>query len=186
MIVVEGPDNAGKTTLAEAIGLQRYTAGPAPRDARELTECLLDQRARASMPCVQDRLTCISQQVYSDAPESGLLGEALREFVKIPMVVVVYCRPPQRILMDLSKHKIKSYDTEESLKKIIDNQHTYIERYDAIMATIPHIQFDWTEYLDFVEADRGEIIRYLVNTQYSMEAWQEYVRANESSRTVVY
>jgi hypothetical protein len=81
--------------------------------------------------------------------------------------MMVYCRPPDRILMDFSTHKLKSYDTEESIKKIVDNQHTYIERYDAIMAKIPHLTYDWTDD----QMSKDMISDLLMATQYSENEW---------------
>lgn len=186
MIVVEGPDNAGKSTLSSEIGLQRFSAGPAPRDSLELRECLRDQKARASVPCIQDRLTCISQQVYSDAPESSILQRDLDELIEKPMFVVVYCRPPERVLMDFSTHKVKSYDTEKSLEKITDNQHTYIERYDELMRSIPHVLYDWTEYRDHGSADLNRFVRMLVNTQYSVDEWKRIVSMCKDFKVTAY
>lgn len=186
MIVIEGPDNAGKSTLAKEIGLQYFSAGPAPKDSIELRSCLTEQKSRASTPCIQDRLTCISQQVYSDAPESSVLQRYLDELIEQPFFVIVYCRPPQRVLMDLSNHKIKSYDTEQSLEKIVDNQHTYIERYDALMSSIPHVVYDWVEYRDFASGELGNFVRFLVNTQYSLDEWRSFATVSQNARTAVF
>lgn len=169
MIVVEGPDNSGKSRFGRSLGLTYYSAGPAPSDAAELLRCLTEQRNRASLACVQDRLTCISQQVYSDAPESSLLNGDLLQLVEVPKVVIVYCRPPTRTLMDLSTHVVKSYDTEENMEKIARNQHLYIDRYDRIMGRIPHVGYDWTENDD--ESNR-QIRSLLVTTQHSVDDWK--------------
>jgi len=122
------------------------------------------------MACVQDRLTCISQQVYSEAPESQLLLGDLLSLVEVPGVVVVHCRPPERKLMDLSTHMIKSYDTEESMERIARLQHEYIRKYDEIMGQIPHVEYDWTEQ---TEDDDHRIRAFLITTQHSAEAWKE-------------
>lgn len=169
MIVVEGADNSGKSIFGKAFGMAYFSAGPAPKDAHELKQCLRDQRNRAMLPCVQDRLTCISQQVYSDAPEACLLQRDLDELVNEPKVIVVYCRPPERTLMDLSTHIIKSYDTEENMEILTRRQHEYIRRYDALMASIPHVIYDWTEH---DEKENSEIRGLLMVTQNSMDEWR--------------
>lgn len=147
MIVFEGPDNAGKSTLAKYIaekyGLAYFTAGPAPKNRIDLELCCIGQYARLNFPIVQDRLTCISQQIYHE-PDS-YLEVFLQSYIRSKKFVLVYCRPTERTLMDFSTHKIKSYDTEQSLKKIIDNQHTYINRYDDLMSRVPHLLYDWTD-----------------------------------------
>lgn len=173
MIVVEGPDNGGKTSLANRFGLPIFTAGPAPRTEAEVTRCIDQQYGRATLPCVQDRLTLISHQVYPDEGPSELLSALLRGFVELQGVVIVYCRPPNRTLMDFSHHSVKSYDTEESLKRIYDNQHRYIERYDDIMSHIPHIEYDWTS-MDRDSTD--EFVGRLLATQGNPEGWRKFRR----------
>lgn len=179
MLVVEGADNSGKSTLAKFVGLAHFSAGPAPENALELRRCLEQQRSRAYIACIQDRLTCISQQVYSEAPESWLLQDELLRLIDVPRVVIVYCRPPERTLMDLSTHKAKSYDTEANMSKIAQNQHTYIKRYDDLMHTIPHIMYDWTEHDD--ETNR-QIRSLLVESQLSDEKWRELLKSMKTPR----
>lgn len=170
MVVVEGADNSGKTTFAKSLGMAYFSAGAAPNDAKELKACLRDQRNRAGMHCVQDRLTCISQQVYSDAPEACLLMRDLEEIVEIPQLIVVYCRPPERTLMDLSTHQQKSYDTEENMEKIARRQMEYVQRYDDLMERIPHVLYDWTEQDD---QSNAEIRGLLMMAQASFEEWKK-------------
>ena len=168
MIVVEGADNSGKTTMAKALGLPYFSVGPAPKTVGELIDCLRDQEDRARTVCVQDRLTCISQQVYSDHPEASLLQERLKIILTYPGIVLVYCRPPERRLMDLSTHKVQSYDTEEHMKKIADHQHQYIERYDAIMAAVPHVLYDYTD----PDVSLGYMVETLIKSQHDPVSWQ--------------
>lgn len=170
MIVVEGADNSGKSVFGKSFGMAYFSAGPAPQNAKELASCLVEQRSRVSMTCVQDRLTCISQQVYSDAPEASLLQRDLLELVDMPNVIVVYCRPPERTLMDFSTHVVKSYDTEENLEKIIRRSHEYIRKYDDLMSKIPHIVYDWTEHDD---KENSEIRSSLMVTQMDPNEWRK-------------
>jgi hypothetical protein len=174
MIVVEGADNSGKTTLARKMQLPYFSAGPAPTTLTELSECLKDQWNRAQVPCVQDRLTCVSQQVYSEAPESVLLQPILGDFVDQPGVVIVYCRPPERVLMDFSTHQVKSYDTEEHIEKLIRKQHEYIKKYDDLMATVPHVLYDWTEHS---VAGCENIMEMLFETQINATNWKTLMKS---------
>lgn len=160
MIILEGADNSGKTTLAKQLaesGRSVYSAGPAPKSKEEEIQCLEEQLARCRVKVLHDRVTAISQQVYADRLfDSSLVSYLLR--MRTDGAIVVYCRPPERTLMDLSNHQVKSYDTEEHLQKIIDNQHTFIGRYDAIMATVPHVLYDWTDPQMNVNAYRDYIL----------------------------
>lgn len=170
MIVLEGADNSGKSSLANRFsGIPVYTAGPAPKDEDEENKCLMEQLDRASTKCVQDRLTCISQQVYGNRLFDSKLGSILVDIIKMSPVIVVYCRPPDRVLMDFSTHSVKSYDTEEHIKKIIDNQHTYIERYDALMSTIPHMLYDWTDK----DVNVDGMVKNLIKSQRGESSWLE-------------
>jgi adenylate kinase family enzyme len=170
MIAFEGPDNAGKSTFAKYVcdkyGLAYFTAGPAPKNGFERDTCLVEQYGRLHFPIVQDRLTCISHRIYhaDDDIESSIFRNLM---VKSNKFVLVYCRPPDRTLMDFSTHKLKSYDTEQSIKKIMDNQHEYIQRYDAIMASTPHLTYDWTDD----QMDRDVIADRLMATQYDESEW---------------
>jgi len=145
MIVLEGPDNSGKTTLADALrrefAFEKFTAGPAPSTHDELVRCLHDQEGRIWQPCIHDRVTCISQQVYSG--RDAMLDAFLRRMAG--PAVIVYCRAPERTLMDFSTHRVKGYDTEESLRRLMDRQHEYIGRYDDLMSTVGHVKYDWTD-----------------------------------------
>lgn len=179
MIVMEGADNSGKSTFGRSIALPYFSAGPAPKDARELRNCLSEQRARAPFACIQDRLTCISQQIYSDDPTSTLLQGELVALIDMEVVVVVYCRPPERTLMDLSTHRLKSYDTEENMEKIVLHQHEYIRKYDDLMSTIPHIIYDWTEHDD---ESNHQIRSMLVDSQNSTTAWKKLIETTKMGR----
>lgn len=174
MIVFEGPDNAGKSTIAKLVArtfdIPYQTAGPAPKNESEKISCLLSQLGLSGSIVVQDRLTAISQRVYSDASNRRLEEECLRIMINVPRFIVVYCRPPERTLMDFSTHKVKSYDTEESLSKIVSNQHIYIQRYDELMKRIPHIQYDWTDD----QVDKLKFADRLVQTQHSNDYWVDF------------
>lgn len=149
MIIIEGADNSGKSTLAakfSRVGLPVYPAGPAPKNRQEEIDCLRNQHSLArSNFGVMDRVTCISQQIYADRMFDKVLGAALMQLMEFDSTVLIYCRPPNRTLMDMSTHKVKAYDTEEHLQKIIDGQHKYIDRYDSLMSTLPAVVYDWTE-----------------------------------------
>jgi hypothetical protein len=172
MIILEGTHNSGKSSLAAKFrGVPVFTAGPAPHNEAEEDQCLAEQMARAAQCCVQDRVTCISQQVYANRLMDSKLATVLADLVKVPHVVVVYCRPPERVLMDLSTHAVKSYDTEEHLNKILDNQHIFIQRYDALMSTIPHVLYDWTDK----DVNVNGMINGLIQSQHTEDKWLDLI-----------
>lgn len=160
MIIVEGPDNAGKSTFAAKIGLQVRHPGPAPINEFELNLCLHDQMIAMREPIVLDRVSCISHQVYNEGWfNSDVLWQYLNEFIKSKHVIFVYCRPPESQLMNFAHHKAKDYDTEAHIQRVIDNQATFIRRYDELFSKIPHIAYDFTD----AELPKSHIIRELVH-----------------------
>lgn len=170
MIVLEGADNSGKSTLAAKFStIPVYTAGPAPKNEDDENRCLIEQINRSGKMCVQDRLTCISQQVYANRLFDTKLAAYVTDMIKMPTVIIVYCRPPDRVLMDMSTHNVKSYDTEDHIRKILDNQHDFIERYDSLMSTIPHMLYDWTDPDIQVEG----MIKQLLKSQKGVDEWLE-------------
>lgn len=171
MIILEGADNSGKSTLADKfskMGLRVHPAGPAPKGKQEELDCLRTQYHLASQDgCVLDRVTCISQQIYADRMFDKVLSTALMQIMELPSTVLVYCRPPNRVLMDMSTHKVKTYDTEEHLQKIIENQHKYIERYDSLMSTLPAIVYDWTDQ----SLDVNGFLKTIIDAQLDKQLW---------------
>jgi adenylate kinase family enzyme len=166
-VVLEGPDNAGKTTLSAILrDLPRvvyHHPGGKPADADAEMECMLEQLqlAQGQVNLVLDRVTCISQDVYNPDPGSTMANARARHrtyLQQIPNLVVVYCRPPNEVLMDVGNFTWRSEETEEHRQKIILNQHQFIERYDQLMQTVPCIFYNWR---DEVHADiiRKALIR---------------------------
>lgn len=139
MIVVEGFDGAGKSTLAEAIGAKLgwpvlHTGGPT-KDAADVILCLDRSKQRLRQRCVQDRITHISESVYSMLTHPAKAARALDRLREVEMAwVVVYCRPPDAALIEaLARHTAKEWDTKEHLATIASSVEQLIRIYDAVM-----------------------------------------------------
>lgn len=147
-IIFEGPDAAGKSTLAarvsQASGRQMYRAGGAPKDTSEMWRMIDEQSEALERGMLVDRVSAISQQVYRD----GLWQSP--DLVRVVMgyfsrgAIMVYCRPPLNILLDPNKHEWKEYDTPEWRETVLRKQETYVDRYDRLMSQMPCIIYDWT------------------------------------------
>lgn len=162
-IILEGFDGAGKSTLAEKLGFSVMHAGGPPRDFQHMKECLDNQLAKCEPGVIFDRVTCISHQVYGGHMFDSMLLDYMSQMLRKPHTILVYCRPPDEILMDFSRHIPKIHDSKQHLEDIEANVKLYIERYDHIMSTVANVKFDYTKHgedVDFINA--------LINTQVSV------------------
>lgn len=162
-LILEGPDNAGKTTLADTLRKllpQHVYFHPGGRPADEKAEdaCLKDQLwlMTSQDRLIMDRCTSISQQVYSPDPRrSAERGLALNDLITAG-VIFVYCRPNTDWLMSFENFTWREGETEEFKQEIIAKQHVFIQRYDDLMQWVPHIHYDYRS------EEAPTIIRHLV------------------------
>lgn len=153
-IIFEGPDASGKSTLsrlvAEKTGRHLYLAGGKPKDDAQMWSMIGDQAIASRAGNVVDRVSSISQQVYREGlyMRSDLTLE-IHDLITPKhgeQAIIVYCRPPDNVLLDPNYHEWKEYDTEEWKQNILQNQAQYVKRYDHLMSTIPCIVYDWTAH----------------------------------------
>ena len=152
-VVLEGPDNAGKSTLAQRLlkqvpGSSYYHPGGKPdSDAAELM--FIHEQAdllKHKNQMILDRITPISQQVYNPNPEADIIRMThLNRLMLADNFVVIYCRPKNEILMDVGNFKWRPEEPEEHRQKIITQAHTFVERYDTLMLKVPNIFYDWQD-----------------------------------------
>lgn len=150
MIIIEGPDGAGKTTLINKL-LGRYPAlKKAPRACTSLggplrgNELIEWLRSHGVMyGYIYDRHPCISGAVY-DSVFAETPVEVARVWLQGTMskicgaAQVIYCRPPRREI-------IKSVNESAQLGGVDRKIHRIIDTYDSIMANmLPHERYDWT------------------------------------------
>ena len=152
-IILEGPDNSGKTTLANrikhALGdhVTYFHPGGRPVDESHETKCLLDQDTliRQFDRIVVDRLTAISQRVYQpNAARTQIRIDALNQLL-CSGAIVIYCRPSTDRLLRIQDFTWRDEETEEFKQEIIANHHTYVNRYDELMQTVPCITYDFED-----------------------------------------
>lgn len=151
MIILEGADNSGKTTLGKDLlqqnpRLEYFHSGSAPRDEEHENMCLLQQYEKAIQPhIIVDRVTCISQQVYKKNRlfEPKLMAQL--DAILMAGALIVYCRPSTDRLMAVEHFTWRDEETEEYKQQVIANQHQYIEKYDQLMMKVPHITYDFQD-----------------------------------------
>jgi GTPase SAR1 family protein len=152
-IILEGPDNAGKTTLANrikhALGprVDYFHPGGKPDDLEAEALCIEVQldTLRASSSIIMDRCTPISQVVYNPDPELvGWRDHMWQRYLELD-IVLIYCRPSTDRLLRVQDLTWREGETEEHKQKIIANQHTFVQRYDAIMQGKPNLSYEVTQ-----------------------------------------
>lgn len=145
MIIVEGFDGSGKTTLCEhlatAMGWPVQKCGGPTRDAHDLRRWLDRGYQAMREKSVKDRTTCVSESVYqslSDPARSAMALHAITDLQRITTshrLVLVYCRPPTSFLIDaLITHKDKAHDTPAHMEKVRRQAMWMIEYYDTVIA----------------------------------------------------
>lgn len=144
MIIVEGFDGSGKSTLAEKIaewtGFQVYHTGGPTRSLADVRTCLARSIARMNRRIVQDRVTHISESVYSmfSDPEKAALALSRMDDLRHARLLI-YCRPTKRALFEaLAAHEDKAHDTAEHMEKVRARVEPMIEVYDTVIALAQH------------------------------------------------
>lgn len=149
-VILEGPDNAGKTTLATFLretGVEYFHPGGPPKDFWAEVDNMIEQRNKLGVGghLIMDRVTCISQQVYNASLNlDPIRAQYLAELLQV-RPIIVYCRPSTDRLMRKEDLTWRDGETEEHKQKIIEGQHRFIERYDALMSRTPHIAYNFEE-----------------------------------------
>ena len=154
MIILEGPDHSGKTTLltelVKSLGYNHKHPGGAPKTLAEEANFMIEQKniSHEHYNLVHDRVTCISQPVYNTMRGNGTNGDQyipyIRQFEFNPNVVIVYCRPPLDNMLIMANHEVKAHETVEHVRMVEQNQRQLVAAYDAIMANIVHVKYDYT------------------------------------------
>lgn len=152
IIIVEGPDNSGKSTLAKELSeLLGYTVshpGGSPKTIDAATACCADQQSRLehaeSLKLIMDRVTCISDLAYQDR-NHDLYNLYQRQMIASNGVVLVYCRPPKRVIRSFKGTGIKPHKSAEEVKFARSNIKRIIDSYDSIMQHLPHFVYDHTQ-----------------------------------------
>jgi hypothetical protein len=148
-IIVEGPDNSGKSTLCQLLHEKLcmpvlHAGGPNATNDVAL-KCCKEQQEFLLNNAILDRVTPISRQIYENRYGEPELQDHLKKMLRTPFTTLIYCRPPNEKLMDMSSHKVREGESGDHIHYVLENQHNFIELYDRLMAGVPHIAYDWTE-----------------------------------------
>lgn len=156
MIVVEGADGAGKSSLVAKLGrdLNRETihAGGPPKDEKEWAERCAKFYGMSNQPVILDRIPFISEQIYGPlyGRSSQYRFEELTRDLVFINPVIVYCRLAtpeemfQRIDLGMKDHKPSAH-----MQLVLDNHYRIVNDYDNAMRrfkfvnSLDVIRYNW-------------------------------------------
>jgi hypothetical protein len=152
-IILEGPDNAGKTSLANRwkheLGprVPYFHPGGKPDNIDAEGACIEEQLEwlQGSTSIIMDRCTPISQQVYNYSTELAAWRLHMWQRYEALGVVTIYCRPSIDRLLRTQDFTWRDGETDEHKDKIIAGQHKFVQRYDDLMQMIPNVCYDWED-----------------------------------------
>lgn len=156
IIILEGPDNAGKSTLANMLakdlGIEVvHPGGPPANIADALIRCgeqAMIFQIGEHVSFIYDRVTCISDQIYrgrsSYLVSFALFQQDLLNEVENGNAMLVYCRPPNRVVKDFSNHVTKSHETDAVVEHAKRNVDRIIFEYDELMNVLKPVVYDYT------------------------------------------
>lgn len=122
MIVVEGMDNSGKTTLVETLAKHfKYSPIHSPGYCSEMLPWAKDSLL-IKKPRVYDRHPCISERVYGAVLRGkdefkSLWGEQIKRLFVDKRPLIIYCKPPDSVIVQDLKDDMEGVE-ENSLKLI--------------------------------------------------------------------
>ena len=162
MIIIEGPDNAGKSSLAkklsELLGIDVHHSGGPPKTDSEIMSrhYFVINGLIKNINIILDRVPCISDQVYGPLIRgySPLESHHLALFVEHLKIPIIYCRPPTKVLMTVEEgHESHGHDTPEHIQGIKTHARAIISSYDKFISMIPHVTYDFTGEGSLVSVD---------------------------------
>ena len=150
MVIIEGPDGAGKTTLINHILRSYPELRMAPRACTSMGGPLTGHDLAywlryygTEFGAIYDRHPSISGPVY-DAVFGRTIDDVTADMVRGALhyitenARVIYCRPPRREI-------VKSVNESAQMGGVDREIHRIIDTYDAIMSNmIRHEVYDWT------------------------------------------
>lgn len=144
IVVLEGADNSGKSTLAQRLskdlGIDVVHPGGPPKNIVEVIARCNEQsqvfQLSTEVDFIFDRITCISDLIYRSRPEfDRVFGIFQGQLKSMKNVVIIYCRPSDERLRNFDDHVTKEHEDEAVVQHAKDNIDRIIEEYDNLMAS---------------------------------------------------
>lgn len=153
MIIIEGPDNAGKSTLATQLSLAlgipiHHSGGPAQNEDEIVNraEIVFDNNGHK----IFDRVPFISDYVYrtvmQDKPSPFTDIKLVHRYIKRMKKqhpVVIFCWPPKHVMLSLEGHSKSEHETQEHFDRVKAHQHDIVNLYEELFKDIPHYKYNY-------------------------------------------
>lgn len=138
LIILEGPDNSGKSTLAQYIAQHMHrtiVASEGPEKwPGEINERV--RRYHQHRDVIFDRHPCVSQPIYGQIRKNTMIEpELLREFYA-DAPIFVYCRG-----RGLEEHVLKAHDSLEHMQAVIEKHDWLCNEYAKWAAEHAHLSY---------------------------------------------
>ena len=155
MIIVEGPDGSGKSTLVEALeehlNIKASHFGGPPKTMQEI-----DERVRESLGAkLLDRWSPISEQVYAPIRGEKRSIDTLDHYINTVKPFIIYCAPGRRVLMANKERCLeveKAHKSKEHCDTVSKNFKKIISLYSDVMKKLCSTRgltvyyYDYTKY----------------------------------------
>lgn len=147
IIVLEGPDNAGKSTLGRKLSADLsmdliHLGGPPKNIVEVIARCQeqsMTFQLSTEVDFIYDRITCISDKVYRGRDEYKRIFEIYQGQLRTAKnVIIIYCRPSDERVKDFSDHVKKDHETDEVVQRAISNVDRIVDEYDSLMNMLSH------------------------------------------------
>lgn len=164
MLIVEGPDGAGKTTLIEGLK-ERYGFEVAPRVVSKEAEPMVDLKdwvednlEKGFQDLIFDRYRLISHFIYAPIlgrplgpglDDFNWLADAFYQFYEIKPLVI-YCLPPRQAVIDNVIGDTDNLVVQVTIPRIYDAYHALAAK---DMAFAPRMPLVWDYTRDGAEED---------------------------------
>ena len=145
MIIIEGPDNSGKSTLAKNLSIAlkiKIWHSPGPNTKEQLYDSMDFVMEQEEL--ILDRVPCISEQIYGPVLRGKNLlqdTDLLEKLIEEKDPIFIYCRPSTDIIVS-KRMQFRPEETEDHKRKVIEEIYTLITVYDTCMQGVPHILYN--------------------------------------------
>jgi adenylate kinase family enzyme len=153
MIIIEGPDGSGKTTLAtqlaEATGFEMVHGSKRPDSGEDLEKQMQETVSRSKRRVIQDRTPWVSNAIYQvviSGEDQLLLWPHHVTGLMFMNSYLFYCRPSEGVILkNMMGLAEKAHKDRHQIAEVQTNAREIIELYDEFMELVtPDCTYNWT------------------------------------------